>query len=207
MRQLFKNACKAISLVFHPLWMPMAGTYVLLSTSLVMARYPAFLHRTIYLVILSSAVALPLLGAALVGLRGGWRRLAVNTRRERALPLFTVAMFYFFSFYTLERLQTVPMAAAFMLGAAASAALAAVANLWWKISLHAVGLGGLLGLSLGLWALEGHLDTTMLSQILLCGGAAMSARLYLQQHTPAQVAAGYLCGAASVAGAFVIYFM
>ena len=68
-------------------------------------------------------------------------------------------------------------------------------SLFWKISAHGVGLGGLLGLL----ALLNHLlpESGLLYLIILfvlVAGAVLSARLALNEHTPAQVYAGLLTG-------------
>ena len=70
-----------------------------------------------------------------------------------------------------------------------------VLNFLLKVSVHAAGLGGLTGLFAALWLktmLPGLLGLMLLS--LFCTGVVMSARLYLQAHSPSEVYIGAAAG-------------
>jgi membrane-associated phospholipid phosphatase len=69
----------------------------------------------------------------------------------------------------------------------------------WKISIHMVGIGGLLGAVLALTTYHYPMDALILlcSIILIAGGLA-SARLWLGAHTKGQVYAGFAVGFCSV---------
>jgi len=70
----------------------------------------------------------------------------------------------------------------------------AVISYWWKISLHSMGIGALVGFIFN--AIElGYLSTPMLliSSIIVAGFLG-SARLQQNEHTPIQVYLGFLLG-------------
>ncbi len=76
-----------------------------------------------------------------------------------------------------------------------------IISLWWQISAHAVGISGAVGV---LWAVIVKDNADSLFYLLLISivvwGLVLSARLYLNAHTTAQVVAGSLLG-------FVISFV
>jgi membrane-associated phospholipid phosphatase len=73
--------------------------------------------------------------------------------------------------------------------------LVTLITLFWKISAHAVGTGGLLGFLFGI--VYSFAATELLYPTLVCvlaTGLLLSARLYLNAHTPVEVGAGFLLG-------------
>lgn len=81
-----------------------------------------------------------------------------------------------------------------------------VVSLFWKISAHSMGLGGLLGL---LALLNDLLPESGLLYLIvffvLVTGTVMSARLALNEHSPAQVYAGFVAGL--VIGGSLLFFV
>lgn len=69
-----------------------------------------------------------------------------------------------------------------------------VINLWWKISLHSVGAGALIGIVLMLsLKMLTPLDWYLISTI-IAGGLILSSRLKLNLHNPQQVWVGLFAG-------------
>ncbi len=81
-----------------------------------------------------------------------------------------------------------------MLAVFISVILASLINIRWKISLHMIGIGGLLGLLSALAYLYGlHINWILMTTILLAGIIG-TARLYLNEHNPSQVYSGFMMG-------------
>lgn len=83
--------------------------------------------------------------------------------------------------------------------------LVAVISNFWKISAHAVGISGMIGL---LGVINNKVPDAMLFYPLIAlifmAGCLMSARLYLNAHTPSQIAGGIILGL-SVSGISYIF--
>jgi membrane-associated phospholipid phosphatase len=76
-----------------------------------------------------------------------------------------------------------------------SIAIVTLITVFWKISAHSVGICGVIGFMFGFY--QKYADPLLFYPILaiiLLAGILMSARLYLNAHTPAQVFAGGLLG-------------
>ncbi|AQG78704.1 hypothetical protein [Spirosoma montaniterrae] len=140
--------------------------------------------------------------------RSGYvRSMQLDTLADRRLPYFLTALIYTFLTYLFAyRMQLVSVVApeiAVMLGSiAVSILLVGVISLYWQISAHSVGIGGVLGGIAGLMLKFGlsELYSSLLVLVLLAGFVA-SARLKLNAHTPAQIVAGLVLGLAVSVGA------
>lgn len=80
------------------------------------------------------------------------------------------------------------------LGAAAAVAVAVIVNIKWKISIHMIGIGGLIGTFFGLSAFLLVDLRMMIIVFLLIAGLLGTARLTLGAHRPAQIYVGFLAG-------------
>lgn len=124
----------------------------------------------------------------------------VDDLAERRLPYLACITIYGIATYLFGwKLQPIAELApqiAIILGAATiSLLIVTVVSLFWKISAHATGIGGSLGMLTGL--LIRHDEAQLLIPLIftvLIAGWLLSARLHLNAHTPAQILVGVICG-------------
>jgi membrane-associated phospholipid phosphatase len=67
-------------------------------------------------------------------------------------------------------------------------------NLWWKVSTHSAGSGGVIGAIIAYAAIFGFNPIWWLSLAILVSGCVMTSRMILRQHTLWQVLGGTLIG-------------
>jgi membrane-associated phospholipid phosphatase len=91
-----------------------------------------------------------------------------------------------------------------MLGASINLAIALVVSIWWKISLHMIGIGGLVGLFFALSTRIYFEITTYLIAAVAIAGIVAWARLRLNTHNPPQVYVGFILGWISVASTILL---
>ena len=119
---------------------------------------------------------------------------AFTDRKERLLPTFMTALFYYFGYFILHKYAAPVFLQNYLLSAFICVLLAAIIHLKWKISLHMIGIGGFIGLLSVLSHLyQINIDWLLLSSI-AAAGIIGSARLYLQEHSQIQVYTGFLLG-------------
>lgn len=127
----------------------------------------------------------------------------MDNRKERIIPSFfvnlsAVALFYLVQMKDPDHL--LPSAIyGLMIGSFTTVFLCTIITRWWKISLHAAGMGILSGF---LFAYYWHIDYYsfwLLPASLVMSGIVMSARMYLGKHTLEQCLAGFALGAVSLA--------
>ena len=100
------------------------------------------------------------------------------------------------SYYMLQTWSNNVAIAAMLAAIAVAILITAIISRYWKISAHAVGIGGLCGCCalLNLHYLQPNLFMVLIVSILLAG-IVLSSRVYLQAHTLSQVYAGWVLGA------------
>lgn len=192
-----RSLAQVLSVVFHPLLLP---TYFF---GFILFYMPppmlslTILGRWIMLgMLFFTTFIIPGLGAYTMVRTGQLDSVEMNRREQRGLPLLFTGLCYALTAYLLHRESGFDSIFYFvMVIIAASVFYTFVVSLFWKISAHAVGMGGGLGLLLILNRLvPDAMMMVPIALVLLLGGAVISARLSLHKHTPAQVYTGFASG-------------
>ena len=117
-------------------------------------------------------------------------------RSERVIPFFIITVFYFaVSIMMSNRMGWDSFFIMAMITIAGISLVVTLVTLKWKISVHSVAVSSVVGFLLAAVVIRAGSD--LLYPLVLCivaAGAVMSARLYLNVHTPAQVGWGCLLG-------------
>ncbi len=120
----------------------------------------------------------------------------MEDRSRRIVPfLFTTFIYGADTFLLTRNVSSLHLSVVILGAVSVCIGLVTLVTLFWKISAHAVGTGGLLGFLFGIvydFAVIELLYPTL--ACVLAAGLLLSARLYLNAHTPAQVGAGFLLG-------------
>ena len=189
-----KISAKIVSYIFHPLFYPTLGLYFFLHSGTYLDTMNNEAKYFLYVILGFSTCALPLLSLPVFTYRRLIKNIEMENRTERVLPLTFVVIFYFLGFYLLSRLPIPQIIIAYSLSVTSIAAIALLVTIWWKISFHTLGAGGLLG---ALIALSLKFDTSLqiyMVAVLIITGLVSSARLLLNAHTPMQITAGFFTG-------------
>ena len=127
----------------------------------------------------------------------------MNDRKERLLPLITMAGIYYLTYYLLKQGPVPTLFNFFMLGTTMLVLISLLVNYIEKISIHMLAMGGMFGAFSGL-AIGFHYDLRIILFILaLAAGLTGFARLKLKAHTEAQVYTGFGLGVLVMLGLFL----
>lgn len=119
----------------------------------------------------------------------------MDDKKARFYPFLFTGFFYAAITYMFIQSGLDPNMIVIMGGIALSVLLVAVITYFWKISAHAVGICGALGYVLVVsYYYPYELMLYPLTIVAFLAGVLLSARLYLNAHTPAQVFSGALLG-------------
>ena len=195
---MLKVLAKIVSVLFHPLVMPTLGLLIIFQLSLNVFHLPFEAKRIILTIVGINTLMLPLLIIPMFYRLNIIKTLHMHHHRERVMPLLFTTIPYIFSFYFLNRLPIYSEIPMFMLGASIAVALTLVISIWWKISIHMVGIGGIVGLLFSLYYLYQSNGFSALLIAILFAGIVAWARLYVNAHKPIQVYAGFCLGFCSV---------
>lgn len=213
---MLRSVAQFLSLLFHPL---LVVTYMLVLLLLVnpylfgVSNIGEQNSKLLIIQVFLSTFFIPGFAVAMLRFTGLIKSLDMKVRQERIGPFIITGIFYLWMFKNFQNNAQIPTAyATFMLGATISLFIAFFINIFSKISLHAVGMGGLLGMvvitmllfsydsfiinSSFIGVMEVNMSTILFLTIILAG-AVGSSRLVLDAHEPMDLYGGYLVGFAA----------
>ncbi len=196
---------KVITIIFHPLLMPLAGFYILFNSGTYLNLEPIDLQKFLYFFVFTGTFLLPVLTIPLFYFFGKISSVYLDNREERHLPILVTAVFYYFTFYLLKSLPIPHIFIIFLLSSFVSVMLTLIITLRWKISAHLIGIGGISALIFAISIFfKVNLEFYFIISILVAGLVA-SARLFLEKHNLLQVSIGFLVGFFSVLGVLIFF--
>ena len=196
---------KIISVVFHPVFMPVYGMIIIFFSPTLFGYLPVAVKKLLLFVLLINNVFLPLSLLPYLKYRNHISSWSMDNRRERMLPLFFAAILYAATSYIIVRYPVPVFIKTFILGVFIVTLALTVINMWWKISIHATAAGAMVALVLVLSLKMDSLMLWPLLAVIISAGLVLSARLKLNAHTPPEVWWGFLSGL-TVMGLLIWFF-
>jgi hypothetical protein len=203
---IVRTAAKIISFVFHPLLM---ATYLII---LLGKFFPAMLMigpDHIWLIasfVFGFTFVVPAINLLLFRYLGSIQSLYLETRSERILPFIFISLMYglvaFLFYYKL------PFSANFnkiMIIISGLVIVATLITFFYKISVHGLALGGLVGILFPLIRFS-HALLLPTTFIVVITGLVISSRLLLGAHTPRETLIGSLTGILTGYGGMLLLF-
>jgi hypothetical protein len=198
------NLAKDLSVVFHPLFVPLYGLIIIYSSPTLLSFIPFEMKRIIFILVSANNVILPLSVAAILYSRGAIRTFNARDRNERVLLLTFALMMYTVTAVLLMKTPVPNLFKAYFVSIAVVTLVTLVITAFYRLSLHAAGIGGLLSLVAFMILLYNISSAWQLIIVLLLGGAVMSARIYLDDHKPSEVWSGLFVGAGVMSAALYL---
>ncbi|MCO5286783.1 MAG: hypothetical protein M9898_10260 [Chitinophagaceae bacterium] len=199
----------AISIVFHPLFIPViAITYLAYIQQGVFTGIPDRDKDLIIARVAVNTVFFPLVTVLLLKGVGFIKSVFLRTRRERIIPYVATNIFYFWIFMVFKNQPYIPAhATSFILGVFLASSAGLVLNSFFKISMHTLGMGTLTGFLL-LFILTGFPGSTFMPfmVLILVSGLVGTSRMILSDHTLFDLGSGFLVGIVSQVLAAYIFF-
>ena len=189
---LLNKAAKIISVIFHPLFMPLYGLFLIFSIPTVYSYLSLSVKLFLFFVILINNITLPLILLISLKVKNRISSWEMESRKERMLPLFIATTLYAITSYIIIKSPIPVFIKTYFMGILLVSSSVAVINNWWKISVHAAGSGALTALALMLSFIMYHTVILPLTAIIIAAGLTLSSRLRLNSHTPAQAWFGFL---------------
>lgn len=189
-----RRTAQTVSWLLHPLVQPVYVLLTIIFSDAYMIHLTGSVKLYLIWVILLYSTVIPMLSIGFLRSIGILSDLSISTRRSRIIPLLIGSICYVLCAITLSKLVTVTAIHKFIIAAACCEIFALIVTPFWKISLHMIGMGcitamfyllNIAGMGQMFWALVVSI---------ICSGALASARLQLQSHNLAQIAAGFFGG-------------
>lgn len=200
--QGLRIAGNILSVLFHPLLVPLYVTLFLLYI------HPAIFNGfspdqkiRIAGTVIVNLVLLPAVTVFLIWRLGFSQSIFLKTQRERIIPYAAMMFFSFWCWNVFRNLQfSPPEFNSFLLGVFIAVILGWLTNIYFKTSMHALGVGGMLYFIIAVsFGGEGSSGQYIAAAILVTG-LTCSARFISSDHSNREIYGGLLLGALAQAG-------
>jgi hypothetical protein len=130
----------------------------------------------------------------------------LKDQKDRIIPYIATLTWYFWAWMAIRSWTDSPPAlVAMIFGAFLSVSVALVLNSFLKISMHAIGIGGLLMFML-LMSFEGAQGVGLpLTLSILIAGMVYTARMMVSDHSDRELSLGFIVGMLCQLGSFIIF--
>ena len=185
------------SYLFHPLFIPL---YVTLFLMYVHPSYftgiDAKTHFWLPFIVADITIFFPVFSIFLLKALGFIKSFFLHTQKDRIIPYIISQVFFFWIYWVCRNYSpALPIIlTSFMLGVLLSASTALLLNIYMKISMHTIGMGGLVGLFLLIMQSNTMLMTWPLCLALLISGIICTSRLLISDHTQKEIYLGFFIG-------------
>lgn len=187
------RAAKYFSLCFTPLIVPFTGFTALLFLSYLNV-FPLLFKLLLLAMVYLFTVLAPKLMIRLYRYINGWTSRQMGKKERRIVPYALSITCYIFCLLLMYRLHLPHFMTGILVASLMGLIACAVINIWWKISAHMAGIGGITGGLILFSHLFSFNPVWYLCLALLLSGLLGTCRIILRQHTLAQVFVGWLVG-------------
>lgn len=195
------------SYIFHPLFIPVYITWFLTKVHpSYFSGFSDYQKNWLILRVAYSMVFFPLITVLLLKALKFIDSFFLHTQKDRIIPYIACGIFFFWVYLVFRNQPNIPtVLTAFIFAVFLASSAALLANIYLKISMHAIGMGGVLGILLVVMASNTMLTTLPFSIAFLLTGLVCTSRLIVSNHQPKEIYLGLLLGIVSqLIGAAVI---
>ncbi len=202
-----KFVAHIFSYIFHPLFIPVYITWFLTSVHpSYFSGFSMYQKNWLVLRVAYSMVFFPLITVLLLRALKFIDSFFLHTQKDRIIPYIACGIFYFWVYLVFKNQPNIPIVlTAFIFSVFLASSAALIANIYLKISMHAIGMGGVIGILLIIMYSNTMLTTLPFSITFLLTGLVCTSRLIVSNHQPKEIYLGLLLGIISqLIGAAVV---
>lgn len=184
---------RALSSIFRPQYFPLVG-FLALFLFTYLSLLPLSFKALIMIIVLMGTLLLPRLTIRIWRQTNGLKLHHLRLREHRSFPYLVFLLFYAFTLHFLARFHLPFYMGGILVSSLMIQAACLLINIWWKVSVHSAGAGGIIGAVVAFSLLFNFNPVWWLSLCILIAGLVGSSRMLLRQHTLWQVLAGTFLG-------------
>lgn len=204
MNKIFYYTANFLSWIFHPLLAASIACVIVFNSGHYIGLIENHVKTSIFLIFFIMTFLIPVLFIPVFYYFNMITKMEMDTRKDRVFSLFIIGIMYVISFVFMSRAHFPDILTKIILSSAVSVFICLLTSLFYKVSLHSCGTGGLTGFVLYLAIFLGLNVELFLILIVMISGIVASSRLFLGKHNQSQVYFGWLLGFVIVS--FVFYF-
>jgi len=184
-----------ISVVGHPLFMPVYAMVLIFEFNpYIDLQIPKSIQVIVLTILSVFTILLPLITAIVLQKLGIVKSIYMKTTEERKWPFLLSVLWYYLGFELLTNIALPISLYLLMIGAITAILIAYFITLYWKISIHMLGVGGVIGSMIGLSQRFQFDHFYLILVLFFTAGLIGYARLKTNSHNYRQVYAGFILG-------------
>ena len=190
-----------LSFIFHPLFIPAyIAAFLLFVHPYAFSGFSPKLKMLRFISVGLLTAFFPAFVVLLLRRLGFIQSIYLKTQKERIIPYVASMFFFFWIFYVSRNLaDSPPVFVILLLGVFISSIAALMSNIYFKVSMHAIAMGGMVCF-FEILAIQGSFSMGIyLSLAVLIAGLVCTSRLLVSDHHPFEVYAGFFLGVISQA--------
>lgn len=184
-----------ISIFGHPLFMPVYAVLLIFEFNpYINFQMPKSVQLIVLIILSIFTILLPFLTAIVLHRLGVVKSIYMKTAEERKWPFLLSVLWYYLGFELLTNISLPTSLFLLMIGAITVVLIAHFITLRWKISVHMLGIGGVIGAMIGLSQRFQFNHFYIIIVLFFVAGLIGYARLKTNSHNYRQVYAGFVIG-------------
>ena len=185
-----------ISIIGHPLFMPIYAMVLIFEFNpYIDLQLPKHIQVIVLTILSVFTILLPIITAVILQKLGVVKSIYMKTAEERKWPFLLSVLWYYLGFELLTNVTLPVSLYLIMIGAITIVLIAHFITLHWKISVHMLGIGGVIGAMIGLSQRFEFNHFYLILFLFFIAGMIGYARLKTNSHNYRQVYAGFILGA------------
>lgn len=203
--QPVRLGAKIISYLFHPVFIPIyVVLFMLYVHPGIFAGFSAWKKQVVLLQAFVPYLLLPIVTVLLLRGLNFIDSVFLKTRKDRIIPFIACNVWYFYIWYVWRNLPDTPVEMPILgLSIFLASSLGILANIYMKISMHALAVGVMLAFILFLAVTQGVSFGAYLAISFLVTGIVCTARFIVSDHTGTEIYSGLLGGGIAVLAALM----
>lgn len=198
-----RQLSNVVSYVLHPIFMPLIMAFVIYTIApMSFVQYEGKNLTLLFVQIGLSTIFFPLLVVLLLKGLGFINSVLMKTNKERIIPVLATMICYWWISHVFKNLDAPVELQILLRGSYWGMIALFVCSIFFKISMHTMAAGGMLGMLIVLLMLSPVSMTIPLFVGILIAGLSGTARLLLGAHTQFEVWTGYALGILVMLGAY-----
>lgn len=201
---IVKAITKIISIVFHPLFIPVYLSWFLVRIQpYLFAGFSEWDKTMVMIRFIVMYTVFPLVTVLLAKGLGFLQSIYLTTQRDRIIPYVASGVYYFWMWYVLRNQPEFPdMVIKLTLAIFIASSIGLIANIYMKVSMHGIAMGVMVAFMLLLAFSQSVNFGIYISISLLIAGLVCTSRFIVSDHTQAEVYGGLMLGIFSQLVAF-----
>jgi hypothetical protein len=185
------------SYLFHPLFISLyVAGYLIYFYPYAFARYDDKQKLLTLAFVFSITAFFPALTVFLLWRLKFANSIFLRTQKERIIPYVASITYFFWAYYVSKNMPGSPgIMTFFFLGTFLAASAALMANNYFKISMHAIGVGGAATFMILLGVVSAEAITVPIAIATIVAGVVCTSRLIVSDHHPYEIYWGLIIGA------------